>query len=794
MAGRQEQAATPTDSVAGVDLVVIGAAAGMGRWLCQHVFAGATWRRVLLVDLVEFAAELAAVATVFDRSAVQTRSPDQLAGFRPGVETFLCFAVPDAGLPEALHTAAAFDADTTTVLVVADHLQAPLDEARRAFRHARVVGCHPLFERAALSAQGQTFYLAHPGVAMLQDLITDAGGLIETGPADHHDHVMTYVQRATHLALLSFVQVLVGSGLDLHDDLWAARTPLFEALFSMTSRVLDPALQQVLTRSLSGPSARDVAQQLHSAVESLGSAVGRSEPAVVADHLADLREHFSGTLFETLRNVAASAIGTAQAVRAALASKAADGSLVALRVPGKPDALHVGRIVAVSGAEVTIEDVLVRGSGRGSVLWQGAGIDNGRRAGASGRPRLVTLNIGRVELVDEAELERELDRRLAHLRRDIRFLVPESVAGAGVLAAIRAAGLTRNDRLVSEVVRTGQRAVVVSTEIRADRDLDATMEHLRSLVQATYAWPTGISRPATDPLAPIYYLGPAGTFSEVAARQCAVGAGTSGELVALASFDDVLRCIQDGGLGVLPVSSSSSGLVSRAVSALLTAGTDRDSGSAVTAGGMVDVAVRFDAYARADISTARLRGARLYSHPQALAQCTGYIARSAFEPLACASTADALNLAAASAEPTVALAAAGTRTGSLGLRIVEREVDDIAGAITRFVIVGRPDAFGELSAQYAPTTRALWVGTRHVGGDQQSGSDEFRPDSSIGHAELSAPSARYEEILADADGRYLLITSVLDAGARASDARFLGLVPWSPRTPLVRPIGTPARG
>lgn len=87
------------------------------------------------------------------------------------------------------------------------------------------------------------------------------------------------------------------------------------------------------------------------------------------------------------------------------------------------------------------------------------------------------------------------------------------------------------------------------------------------------------------------------------------------------SFDEVLAATADGGLGVLPITSSASGLVGRATRALLT------SDAELVAGGVVDVAVRFDAYAAAPVALADLRGAPVFNHPQALAQCGNFVRR-----------------------------------------------------------------------------------------------------------------------------------------------------------------------
>ena len=46
--------------------------------------------------------------------------------------------------------------------------------------------------------------------------------------------------------------------------------------------------------------------------------------------------------------------------------------------------------------------------------------------------------------------------------------------------------------------------------------------------------------------------------------------------------------------------------------------------------------------------------------------------------------------------------------------------------------------------------------------------------------------AGFDELLTDADGRWLLVSSRSDAPAVPPGAHALGAVPWSPRTPVVR--------
>jgi len=316
-------------------------------------------------------------------------------------------------------------------------------------------------------------------------------------------------------------------------------------------------------------------------------------------------------------------------------------------------------------------------------------------------------------------------------------------------------------------VRTGQRAVVIRTGIRADLDLDETIERLRRAVEVAYAWPHGVARPVRASAPALRYLGPPGSFSESAARQFAVGLTGAGEhsvqIEPTGSFDDVLECTRTGGLGVLPVTSSASGLVSRSTRALL--GCDAD----LIAGGVVDVAVRFDAYAAAPVVLAELKGAPVFSHPQALAQCANFITRWGLVAQPCASTTDALYRLREVRGPAIAIASSGAEGDHGFVHVVEREIDDLSGSITRFLIVGQPDAFAEHRDGSDPTLRRIVLAPSVA---------------SIGH--LIGRGAGFDELLTDAEGQCLWVSSQVSVEL-PHGVRDLGVVPWSPRTPVVRP-------
>ncbi len=756
-------------------LAVFGAAAGMGRWLAEKLLAATPWAQVDLVDVTGTAEELRAVARAFTgpvhlheaAEGEPARSVDTGGLLHLGdAPTLIVLAVPLENLAGICRRLPPDVTRTCSVVVVADHMVQSLGAVTAVLGTGNVIGVHPLFERTATSTYGQIVYVVPPERSdarhvKITDLIRDAGAVTTLGTAAAHDRAMKYVQAAAHQSLVNFADVLASSGLDLREDLWAARTPLFETLLGLAARVLDPRQQATIDRIGSSADAADISARL--------TAVAIASEAVVtageySARIESIREQFTGTLFDTAQNVAAIAVNAVQSTRTELARHLATQELVGVRLTRKVGALHVGRIVEVGTTDVLLDDLYLPGSGRGGVLLDGPGVHNQNRVGANGTAVRIRLSIGHIELLTGAALDAELDTRLAFIRRDIRFLVPESVSGEGVLRAVLGVGGTRRHALISEVVRTGQRSVVIRLEIRADHDLDETVERLRVLVQEVYRWPRGLSRPVNAEAARVLYLGPAGTFSEVAARQCAASARVAGvEFVAETSFDDVLAHLDGRSVAVIPVSSSSSGLVTRAVRALLATPVE------LAIGGVVDVSVRIDSYIRSDRTLEELRGARLYSHPQAIAQCSAFIARWQLEAVTCASTAQALQIVSGAGEPAVALASADADLTGLALKVGEREVDDLSGSITRFLVVGQGGIFADFSPEFTPTMRALWLGSGQV------------PPQC-----LAPGSASFDEILSDDSGNFLWITSRALTAEAVPSLRLLGRAPWSPRTPVVR--------
>ena len=177
----------------------------------------------------------------------------------------------------------------------------------------------------------------------------------------------------------------------------------------------------------------------------------------------------------------------------------------------------------------------------------------------------------------------------------------------------------------------------------------------------------------------VAYLGPAGTFSELAALGYF---GSSIVRVPCASIDDVFRSTAAGAadFGVVPVENSTEGVVARSLDLLLH--------TPLSVVGETSLAIRHNLLRRTDTPDGVTA---VLAHPQALAQCHGWLAAHLpqAERRPVASNAEGARLAAL--DPALA-AIASERAGSeYGLHVVAPAIQDEAHNRTRFAIVTHPE-------------------------------------------------------------------------------------------------------
>jgi prephenate dehydrogenase/ferredoxin-fold anticodon binding domain-containing protein len=515
--------------------------------------------------------------------------------------TILCVAVPQAAVQAVAGWLLPTLAPDAVVLDVSSSKVGPLSSLRQARPDLAVVGVHPLFSPSARSAAGQTFVVCPSPSAptahhFVVDLLREVGGLPLEMTAEKHDLLMSYIQTAAHQASLLFADVVTNSGFE-PDELWEFRTPLFEGLLGLSTRVLAPAQEQTISSIQVMNSGTRVAEEFADALVRLREALRRGDLTSVQQYMAALREPFSGTRFAQMQQSAASAVDAMQNTRTQLAEAAADGRLVGL---GSTDSaeVHVGRVLRLSPTSVDLEDLLIGPrNGAGALIHEDWSRRNARKLGLQGKARCLTLSIGRTRVMTAEELHRVLDQRLARITFDVRLLVPESVAGQAAAILVADDAEVESATVVREQPHRGRREVILRVRTRCDVEVDRLARTLRQRAERALVPPRGAVRPLTSTLANVGFVAGADpTSDEAVARLRDLWGPQAAEAAATGyqSVVEVLAAVSAGScdVAVLRLLDSEAGLDDEAVAALLDAACD------VEAAGVVDVVAPSGAVAR----------------------------------------------------------------------------------------------------------------------------------------------------------------------------------------------------
>ena len=179
----------------------------------------------------------------------------------------------------------------------------------------------------------------------------------------------------------------------------------------------------------------------------------------------------------------------------------------------------------------------------------------------------------------------------------------------------------------------------------------------------------------------IAYQGEPGAFSEAASQQVSAAA----ELVPCRAFEDVFEAVEDGrvGYGILPIENSIGGSIHRNFDLLLE--------HELPIVGEVELPVVHHLLALPGVTLAQVR--RVYSHPQALAQCDRFLRTlTGVEIIATYDTAGSAKLIAAERLQDAAAIASARAAEVFGLTLIQSAVQDYADNVTRFLVVARPGA------------------------------------------------------------------------------------------------------
>jgi chorismate mutase/prephenate dehydratase len=178
----------------------------------------------------------------------------------------------------------------------------------------------------------------------------------------------------------------------------------------------------------------------------------------------------------------------------------------------------------------------------------------------------------------------------------------------------------------------------------------------------------------------VAYLGPPGTFSHMAA-QSAFGLGA--QYVQSATIPGVFDAVagKAADCGVVPIENSTEGGVSFTLDSLI------DSDVVIRQELVLDITQCLLGHEN-DLGTID----RVYSHPQAIAQCRKWLARNLPTAQLVVSNSTATAAREAIADPSAA--AIGSRLAGQvhGLRVIRESIQDRSDNSTRFVVIDRSDA------------------------------------------------------------------------------------------------------
>lgn len=270
----------------------------------------------------------------------------------------------------------------------------------------------------------------------------------------------------------------------------------------------------------------------------------------------------------------------------------------------------------------------------------------------------------------------------------------------------------------------------------------------------------------------VAYQGVQGAFSEEAANNFAPGA----ETVGFPTFDEAFEAASTGecDYACLPVENSIAGSINQTYDLL----TD----SVLNVVGEQVVRVHHNLLVKPGIRLQDVK--RVYSHPQALAQCQKFLRQHGFEAVTDFDTAGAAKLLSENGGEGRAAIASHRAAQAYGLEIVAEHIEDLPFNFTRFFVLGAT----EPPAPTGHSKSSLLLATRHRPGDLVACLEVF-PKHDINMTKLESRPRRDKPwsylFYIDIDGHIEepnVAAAMTDLMRKAAFVKFLGSYPAA--TPL----------
>ena len=200
------------------------------------------------------------------------------------------------------------------------------------------------------------------------------------------------------------------------------------------------------------------------------------------------------------------------------------------------------------------------------------------------------------------------------------------------------------------------------------------------------------------------YLGPIGTFTEAALRTVAT---SSDSLIPFANVTAALDAVRSGGAdrALVPIENSIEGVVARTLDELAI-------GEPLVIYGEVTLPVTFALLVARGKSAGDIK--KIATHPHAESQCRTYIAKNYPNAEIIVTSSTAAAAASLSKGEYDAAIAAPNAAETYGLEALATNIGDNDGAVTRFVLVGKPGVVPPRTG-YDRTSLAAFIGADHAG-------------------------------------------------------------------------------
>ncbi len=178
----------------------------------------------------------------------------------------------------------------------------------------------------------------------------------------------------------------------------------------------------------------------------------------------------------------------------------------------------------------------------------------------------------------------------------------------------------------------------------------------------------------------VAYCGIEGAFAYIAAKKMYPDA----EYIAFSNFQDAYEATQNGecDCSVLPLENSYAGEVGEVMDLIFS--------GALHVNQVIDVAIAHNLIAKESVKIEDIK--TVVSHPQALAQCDGYIKKHGFETRAYSNTALAAKFVSTSEDKSVAAIASDETAKIFGLALLQTQINDNPNNTTRFAAFSRAES------------------------------------------------------------------------------------------------------